>query len=216
MKMKRYITYMLMALAMALMFVISGCGGLGNSQDFSGTWGYIETPSMKDVNYEYSGDKIYLVTFEKKTDHTYTANFRQYRYAPTKMNFLNMDEYERGDRWMVFGTPTGPNRQGLLPKMEPEYTFKEMSHDFKPFNLTERDGVLYIDESGTEYTYDSKNDTLVSGKLVMKRIKDGDLSALKAEAQQHIKDYFQKKYVDTKKWDLVDIKFTDETGANQP
>lgn len=213
MKTKRQVTYMLMALAMALMLVLSGCGSLGSSQDFSGTWGYIETPTMKDVNYEYSSDKIIIVTFEKKTDHTYTGNFRQYRYAPKKMNFLNMDEYERGDRWMVFGIPNGPNRQGLLPKMEPEYTFKEIGHDFEPFNLTERDGVLYIDESGTEYTYDSQKDALVSGKFVMQRIKDGDMTNLKNEAQQHIRDYFQKKYVDTKKWDLVDIKFTDETSG---
>lgn len=76
MKTKRQVTYMLMALAMALMLVLSGCGSLGSSQDFSGTWGYIETPTMKDVNYEYSSDKIILVTFEKKTDHTYTGNFR--------------------------------------------------------------------------------------------------------------------------------------------
>ena len=98
------------------------------------------------------------------------------------MNFLNMDEYERGDRWMVFGIPNGANRQGLLPKMEPEYTFKEIGHDFEPFNLTERDGVLYIDESGTEYTYDSQKDALVSGKFVMQRIKDGDMTNLKNEA----------------------------------
>ena len=60
------------------------------------------------------------------------------------MNFLNMDEYERGDRWMVFGIPNGPNRQGLLPKMEPEYTFKEIGHDFEPFNLTERTGCYTL------------------------------------------------------------------------
>lgn len=38
MKTKRQVTYMLMALAMALMLVLSGCGSLGSSQDFSGTW----------------------------------------------------------------------------------------------------------------------------------------------------------------------------------
>lgn len=34
MKTKRQVTYMLMALAMALMLVLSGCGSLGSSQDF--------------------------------------------------------------------------------------------------------------------------------------------------------------------------------------
>mgnify|MGYP002239766206 CR=1 FL=1 len=78
---------MLMALAMALMLVLSGCGSLGSSQDFSGTWGYIETPTMKDVNYEYSSDKIILVTFAKKRPTIrIQGSFRQYRYAPKKMN----------------------------------------------------------------------------------------------------------------------------------
>lgn len=75
--------------------------------------------------------------------------------------------------------------------------------------FTERDGVLYVDENGLEYNYNKDNDTLVSGKTVLHRIKDGDISTLKEEVQQHIKDYYQKAYVDTKKREIPNIIFTD-------
>ncbi|WP_251443173.1 hypothetical protein [Veillonella intestinalis] len=211
--MKRYITYMMMAIGLVIMFLLSGCGGnLGSSQDFSGSWGYIQTPVTTNndgINYEYNQDRIYVVTFEKTSDHTYTSNFREYKYDYKGSKFLNRDEYERGDRWITFFTPDGPNRQGLLPKVEPSYEFRHVAHDMRDTTFTERDGVLYVDENGLEYNYNKDNDTLVSGKTVLHRIKDGDISTLKEEVQQHIKDYYQKAYVDTKKREIPNIIFTD-------
>ncbi|SUP44442.1 hypothetical protein [Veillonella criceti] len=211
--MKRCITYMMMALAMVSLFIVSGCGGnLGSSQDFSGTWGYVETASPignNEIDYEYNQDTIYVVTLEKKSEHTYAADFKDYKYSYKGSSFLNRDEYERGDRWITFFIPDGPNSQGLLPKVEPVYEFKLVAHDMETISFTERDGVLYVDESGLEYTYDKDNDALVSGKTVLHRIKDGDITSLKEEVQQHIKDFYTKEYVDTKKRDITNIKFND-------
>lgn len=85
-----------------------------------------------------------------------------------------------------------------------------MTPKTEALSMTERDDVLYVDKNGLEYTYDSKNDTLVSGNIVLHRVKDGDISSLKEEVQKHIKDFYQKEYVETNKWNITQYNFRDD------
>ena len=95
-----------------------------------------------------------------------------------------------------------------MPKVEIDFEFKHLPTDMGAVMMTERDGKLYTDE-GTEFTLDSKTGNLISGNQTMAPVENGNLTKFKEEMQQHIKDYFQKKYVDTKKWDITDYVFTD-------
>lgn len=213
MKTKRLVTYMLMALAVALMFVLTGCGGLGSSQDFSGTWGYLQTPQGDKVTYEYNSDTIYVVTIEKKTEHTYTIDSKDYQYKHEKGEFLNQASYvPRNLYWSFYlsGYPTGPDINGVLPNIVITFKLTDVTPKTEALSMTERDDVLYVDKNGLEYTYDSKNNTLVSGNIVLHRVKDGDISSLKEEAQKHIKDFYQKEYVETNKWNITQYNFRDD------
>lgn len=214
MKTKRQVTYMLMALAMALMLVLSGCGSLGSSQDFSGTWGYIQAPTStgQKLNYEYNSDTIYVITIEKKTDHTYTASSKDYQYKQDKEEFLNQATYvPRNPYWSYFisGYPKGPDINGVLPNIAITFKLTDVTPKTEALSMTERENVLYVDKNGLEYTYDSKNDTLVSGNIVLQRLKDGDITPLKEEAQKHIKDFYQKEYVEANKWNITQYYFID-------
>lgn len=48
------------------------------------------------------------------------------------------------------------------------------------------------------------------GNIVLHRVKDGDISSLKEEAQKHIKDFYQKEYVETNKWNITQYNFRDD------
>ena len=45
---------------------------------------------------------------------------------------------------------------------------------------------------------------------MLHRVKDGDISSLKEEAQKHIKDFYQKEYVETNKWNITQYNFRDD------
>lgn len=212
MKMKRQVTYILMALAMALMLVLSGCGSLGSSQDFSGTWGYIGAPQKNNLFNNDFSDTFYVITIEKKTEHTYTIDSKDYQYRTEGRTFLNRSEYVPVNPYMsyIVSLPEGPDSKGVLPNIAINYKLMDVTGKSEPLTMTERDNVLYVDKNGLEYTYDSKNDTLVSGSIVLQRLKDGDITPLKEEVQKQIKDDYQKKYVDTNKWNITQYNFNDD------
>lgn len=153
---------------------------------------------------------MYVITMTKKSEHTYESTFRQYEYVKKDIKLLNEEEYAKGDRFFYWLStiPEKPNSAGVMPKIELDFEFKHLPTDMEAVMMTERDGKLYTDE-GTEFTLDSKTGNLISGNQTMAPVENGDLTKFKEEIQQHIKDYFQKKYVDTKKWDITDYVFTD-------
>lgn len=212
--MKRYITYMMMAMGMVIMFLLSGCGGnLGSSQDFSGTWGYVDD-GKSIMSYESYGDRIYVLKIEKQSDHTYKATNRVYRYEHKTDEFLNKAEYVQGDRFGFiydYDTPKWPNKvNNVKPKIVPVYTLIEENVNIEPYTLTEREGVLYVDSSGIEYTYDKEKNALISGKQTLLKAEEDNLSSLTVKSQEKIREYYQKNYVDKNRVDIPEFKFIDE------
>lgn len=207
--MRKYISVVIAMVLMLCALVLGGCGSL-SSTNFEGTWVYVMQPNKKNADYNYDSDMLYVITMTKKSEHTYESTFRQYKYVKKDIKLLNEEEYAKGDRffYLLSMIPEKPNAAGVMPKVEIDFEFKHLPTDMEAVKMTERDGKLYTDE-GTEFTLDSKTGNLISGNQTMAPVENGDLTKFKEEMQQHIKDYFQKKYVDTKKWDITDYVFTD-------
>ncbi|WP_288189990.1 hypothetical protein [uncultured Veillonella sp.] len=207
--MRKYVSVVIATVLMLCALVLGGCGSL-SSTNFEGTWAYVMQPNKKNIDYKYDSDMLYVITMTKKSEHTYESTFRQYKYVKKDIKLLNEEEYAKGDRFFYWLStiPEKPNSAGVMPKIELDFEFKHLPTDMEAVMMTERDGKLYTDE-GTEFTLDSKTGNLISGNQTMAPVENGDLTKFKEEMQQHIKDYFQKKYVDTKKWDITDYVFTD-------
>lgn len=196
--------------AFTLAMLLAGCGSNTSSVNYEGDWAYADV-STKSGLYSYP-TRLYKIHIKKSTEHTYTLTYQTFEYEHRSDTFANEANYEAGTRnkmLLLFNIPTIPNDAGVYAQVIPNFVFKEIKSMEKPLTATERDGKLYLDDSGLTFSYDSKNDTITDGARTLHKVADGNLTPIKEELQTAIKAYYKKTYVDTKQWEIPSFNFTD-------
>lgn len=165
----------LLFLAMVVAVIVAGCGGVGKSSvDPSGTWYKVHTQNDGSLGYTPTA---YIMTVEKKTDNTYVESFKEINYRQTKSMLVNDDAYFGANKpFYLFSLPKKANDKGIVPEVSFVYEGGvKRSDDIESVNITERNGVIYLDESGRSFTI--KDNQMIAEdnpKDVWVKVENGD------------------------------------------
>lgn len=175
---------LLVSLAVLGLLLLAGCG----KSKFEGDWFALRNATSEQPL------TLTVVHIEKdKQNKDFQLSFTDYYYETTK-TLDNKDTYEPDE----VSEGLGPDDNGVIP----QYSFVStwtVKKDYRVSTAPEKDGRLYLNNSGNTVTYDDKEGTLLMntafwGDLTFKKLGEKDISEFKQQEQTEIKRMLEEGY----------------------